>query len=222
MIIEEPQQFPDVLDVRKRIEEIRDRRIRLPLMCQYLIGGRVSEVCGKYALFRKSLQVNTWQRPLTGEIEPILVITVRTAKTDGLFRACALPMNTKYEPWTQEIYQYSMARPDERPLFKFGTRTMQIHAKDAFSGINYPIEKYKEAERHWRQISTHGLRHIRATELSMYYGFDGTDLAIFCGWRDKSMPQMANRYIYQQWSRYVEKLFKPRPRQVLTPSPGPL
>jgi integrase len=98
---------------------------------------------------------------------------------------------------------------------------IQKYGERVFHDLKYPIEDYarhgEAVAQHWRSITTHGLRHIRATELIMHYGFDGIDLAIFCGWslkKEVAMPSMATRYLHMQWIRYFPKLLKPPPKSL--------
>jgi len=45
--------YPSVSEIRQLIENIDDQKYRIAFMYQYLIGGRVSEIGGKYKRARK-------------------------------------------------------------------------------------------------------------------------------------------------------------------------
>lgn len=204
------QDFPEAEVVRARIEKINRSSVRQAMMYQYLIAGRVSEVCGKYAPAGQDAKENQ----IDGH--PVIVFRVRTAKRGGKIRACALPLEGVYEPWTEEIWD--LFKKTDGPVFRPAIRTVQAYSQEIFQGLNYPIMRYQKVPEHWRRIATHGLRHVRATDLMMHYGFDGIDVAIFCGWSLRAsqgltgspMPSMAEIYVYLQWERYVRKLLKPR------------
>ena len=211
-IIENPE--PRI--IRERIKNISRTKIRIALQFQYLTACRVSEVCGKWAITGKDFLKTYWQE------KPLIVFTIKGAKMNGLPRVIALPLDKEYEPWTKEIYNYFLKRREQDiawNIFRTTPRTIQNYAKEAFNGLVYNIEDYtiykkSKVLRHSRNILTHALRHIRATDLMMRYGFDGIDIAVFCGWalggsKTIGIPKMAKRYIYGQWGRYISKLFVP-------------
>jgi hypothetical protein len=91
--------------------------------------------------------------------------------------------------------------------------------------MSYPIERYrvyddfgvkKEVDKHARPFTLHALRHLRATELVEYYGFDGFNLSIYGGWTLKSaigVSASMERYLSLSWQSYFPKLLKKRPSQ---------
>ena len=137
---------------------------------------------------------------------------MKTAKRMGREKFIALPLNPKYEPFTQEILEYFKGQKKRRSnkAFNFSTRTLQNRAAECFQGLEYMVEKRGKIDRHKRNVLTHGLRHFRATELVIEYGFDSIDLAIFCGWTLGTATGMgiADRYVSYQWQRYFPKLLK--------------
>jgi len=98
---------------------------------------------------------------------------------------------------------------------------MHRYARDLFDGLTYRVETYKHTDNsgekrsihaHDRDFATHALRHLRASELIMKYGFDGTDLSIFGGWTLRSalgVGSSLDRYVHLDWRRYFPKLLKP-------------
>lgn len=195
------------LDIRRRIEHITKTVVRDALMFQYVTASRVSEVVGKYAVHGDQCHLHDH------EGEPLALFTINSAKKRGELRYVALPLNPVYEPWTGDLVKRFDRRGD-RKVFPVSVRTVQSYAAKAFEGITYQIERYMKVKKHDRPLTTHGLRHIRATELTMYYMFDGIDLAVFCGWdlSQVNMPPTTKRYLMKQWWRCFPKLCKPLPK----------
>ena len=147
-----------------------------------------------------------------------------TAKRGGIPRYVALPLNSEYEPWTEVVLQHYIECGDDF-CFPFTRQKVWMYAKEAFEGLMYPIERYKivkrkgdsrvvkVVDRHARPFRTHALRHVRATELIEYYGFDGFELSIYGGWTLRSIIGVAmamERYAHLQWRKYFPKLLKKR------------
>lgn len=198
--------------VRDRIEAISKSVIRNAFKFQYLTATRISEVCGKYAVTGKDLEVKEF------EGHSLALFTVKTAKKKGEPRFVALPLEEKYEPWTSDLVM-DFAKSD-RKVYGVEDKTLERYAEKAFQNLSYTIEKYRNnkidaiVEKHERPGVTHFLRHVRATNLMMDYGFDGTDLGIFCGW-SVNLPGQAKRYIVYEWRRYFPKLLKPMETKVV-------
>jgi len=195
--------------IRERLRSYKPRlrSRRIALIFQFLTASRVSEIVGKYFY-----PINNYVIANYGD-EKALLFNMKTAKRMGREKFIAIPLNPKYEPFSQEILEYFEAKKKRgsKKAFSFSTRTLQNHAEDCFKGLNYIIEQRGEINRHQRKVLTHGLRHFRATELVMNYGFDSIDLAIFCGWtlRTATGLGIADRYVSYQWQRYFPKLLKP-------------
>jgi hypothetical protein len=131
----------------------------------------------------------------------LALFTIKTAKKKGEQRYVALPIEEQYEPWTRNLLTFFESRKKmENKVFNLSVRNLQLHAKKIF-------------EKHERQGLTHFLRHVRATNLVMDYGFDSTDIGIYCGW-EIGLPAMAKRYITMEWRRYFSKLLKPQTTQI--------
>jgi hypothetical protein len=204
-------QVPEPKELRGIIEGVSRRKIRNALKFQYLTASRISEVCGKWAITGRSFETTIWK----GEENPVLLFKIKSKTMKEIPRSVALPLDPKYEPWTNDLLIYCLNRQTEdrnKDIFNVSPRTIQRYAQKHFKGLSYYIEKYGDVPGHYRNILTHGLRHIRATELLNRYGFDGIDITIFCGWsitREVGMPKMAKRYVYGQWARYFPKLLIP-------------
>jgi len=198
-------------EIRRRIDAIQKTRIRNCLRLQYLTASRIAEIAGPRGIKGKDCQLTSYQQ------HPVAVFSIKTAKARNRVKASAIPLEAQFEPWTQSLVDYFKTIQPEQPAFNLSTRQIQKDAKQVFKGLSYEIEEYwDEGEAipgHSTNLCTHGLRHIRITELTMHYGFDELDLTIFAGWSFKRgiLPGVASRYLHRQWSRYFPKLLKPLP-----------
>jgi len=194
--------------IRERLAAYKPRlpSRKMALTLQFLTASRVSEVVGKYAFQTANYTTTKYDN------EEVILLTMNTAKRKGRERYVALPLNPSHEPLAKKILEYLelCKKQNRKKPFSFKTRTLQYAAKDCFNGLTYMVEQRGKIERHQRRVSTHGLRHFRATELMMKYGFDSIDLAIFCGWTLKTATGLgiADRYISYQWQRYFPKLLQ--------------
>lgn len=214
------EKVPDIREIRNRLDKARTNRYVRALKFQYITGARVSEVCGQYAIRGGDFTITYWSPNSTEPKDhPVIIFNIKTSKRRGKVRRIALPLEEKYEPWTRELKRY-FERRGENKVFKFSTRSLQRHGREIFKDFYYPIEVYTKnfdkrqiVPEHTRELATHGLRHIRATDLLMNYGFDQIDLTIFMGWSFRSslggmVGASIDRYVMSQWSRYISKLFK--------------
>lgn len=222
--------LPSVNVVRERIEQVRREDIKVCLMAGYLFAARISELVGRKCPSDKG----TTARGPKGtsaitdlfELGPIreeaVIFKIATAKRGGIERNIALPVNEEYEPWSQTIYDY-FQKFGKNHVFPVTRQKVWQDSKETFGGLRYPIERYKitrkdlgivkVVDRHLRPFRTHALRHIRATELIEYYGFDGIDLSIYGGWTLRStigVGSAMQRYAHLQWRKYFPKLLKKR------------
>ena len=232
---------PTADEVRARIEAIPRIPIRYACMTAYLYCGRASEVVGK--AYRtdtkttprgprgtKDVRLDKFTRSRQQDVvfgrtyEPAVVFTVRTAKRKGMVRSVAVPI--RYDPWAKLLYKY-FQRAGDRLVFPFTRQFLYDKASKAFKGWWYPIDPYKiwedgklvkNVEAHLKPFGVHALRHVRATELVEFYGFDGFNLAAYGGWTISttqaqfgvSFPRVISRYLYLNWQGYFPKLLKTR------------
>lgn len=225
--------LPGVDVVRNRIEQVKDDDMRFCLMTAYVYAGRISEVIGKacpsdqtVARGPKGNDVRLDTFILREEKEPAVVFTVYTAKRKGLKRLVGLPAN--YEPWSASLYKYFESFGSDR-IFPFTRQKVgqYVHEHKVFEGLTYSIEEYsiyengklvKKVSDHERPFTLHALRHLRATELVEFYGFDGFNLAAYGGWTMMTAqamfgvrsPKVFSRYLYLNWQGYFPKLLKKR------------
>lgn len=152
---------PTYLEVRERIERIGndfsvteikqipkdadDEQYRMAFMYQLMIAGRISEVCGKYA--PKGNEVFD----VKFEDAPAAMFVVKTAKRKGKLRACALPLDEKYEPWANDIHEYFGRAKEDYPFMfhrrvENSVRYAQWVAAHVFDGLEWPMRSYSKAE----------------------------------------------------------------------------
>lgn len=221
--------LPPPAEVRRRIDAVEDDGIRNCFRTAYLYAGRISEVVGAGYFADiprgpKGSDVRMESYELGPIKEPAVVFTVRTAKREGKPRLVGLPVN--YEPWALPLYDYFQEHGDDF-IFPFTRQVAWEAAKKTFDGLSYTIEPYHwhrqggtvVVERHLKPFTDHALRHLRASELVEFYGFDGVDLGIYGGWTLRTaarMPTMVDRYLELGWQRYFPKLLK-KARDTMTP-----
>ena len=161
---------PTELEVRGRIESIGtdiscrdmknvpnshdDYQYQMAFKFQLMAAGRVSEVAGKYApmgvdAYEVEFPIGT-KRVDEEEIEIMedaIMFVLKTAKRRGKLRACALPIDPKYEPWTKELYEYFEECGAKRP-FQFDEKLdnsksyAMNYAKAVFAGMEWPMAEY--------------------------------------------------------------------------------
>lgn len=225
--------LPKVETVRKRIETTIKKEAKFCLMAAYLFCARASEIVGASNRYDVAHNQTVARGPIgddtkietfeLGDIEAeAAVFTIRTAKRDGKIRKIALPLEKRFEPWTEPLYNYYLAHGSDK-VFPFTRQKAWEYAQEAFSGLSYPIEKYnkydlgnpkpKPVRAHMKPFGTHALRHLRATELIETFGFTGFDLSVYGGWTLRSMVGVGSsmsRYAHLDWRRYFPKLLKKR------------
>jgi hypothetical protein len=113
---------------------------KMAFLYEYLIAGRICEVCGKYAPQRRhSIELKVFG-------EPAVMFIVKTAKRKTKrgwsLRPATIPLNPAYEPLTRKVYDYiRQFKPEEYPFLlapnrETSKRYAEAYAKELF-------EKYK-------------------------------------------------------------------------------
>lgn len=180
-------------DVQQRIETIEDDIYRNALMYQYLIGGNASEVSGECAPERSDMYEVKYN--INGRIIPAIMFIVKPIKTNNYYRACVLPLEHEYEPWTEQVRDWFLQFQDGYP-FRFSERAtwetnktyLMKKATKVFDGLkwlkeSYTTQKKRQIRREVTFTSTQ-LRDLRHDVLKELYGFDVVDLAYFGAWND--------------------------------------
>ena len=130
-----------------------------------------------------------------------------------------------YEPWAQLLYEY-FEEVGAGFIFPFTRQKVWREVREYFKDLSYPIDEYtvsKDGEvmkvpPHRKRFALHALRHLRTTELVEFYGFDGFNLAAYCGWTITTSqaqfgvrtPRVTAHYLYLNWQGYFPKLLKER------------
>lgn len=226
--------MPDDAEIRARIEAVPDEKYRMAFKYMYLIAGRISEVCGRYAPRGDEAIVTDFG----GEMAVLFI--VKTAKRKGRLRGVAVPLRVDYEPWADEVRQYFAYHRNGYP-FKFAdkwstsVRYMQWEAEKAFEGLEWPMVGYTAQKgdtkikipSRWKNMTSHVLRKRRTITLMLDYDFDHIDLSLYGGWtiaqQSEGVPQALKNYLYVEpqssqepikllkklSKRYFKKLCKP-------------
>jgi len=153
-------------EVRARIEAIKDEQYRYGFMYQHLICGRISEMCGQYAPLGTSFVEMEFEVPIFIEktlegqevtvVEltkiPAVMFIAKTAKRQGRLRPCAVPLDSKYEPWAQPMLDYFREVGDDYPFmfhskFEHSIRYAQWEAEEIFDGLMWPMIQYTRAKK---------------------------------------------------------------------------
>ena len=143
--------MPSTAEVRRRIEAIEDEKYRLCFMYQYLIAGRISEVCGKYA--PRGFEALETEFAFEGKTYPAVLFAVKTAKRKSergwTLRPAAVPLDPEYEPWARPLLNcFRKAGKDHPFMFasnpKTSKRYVQWAAEEAFGGLEWPMKEYSK------------------------------------------------------------------------------
>lgn len=220
--------FPNVEVVRERIGLIRSEPYRYACMAAYLLAARICEIVGKSYHYEKHYGLKGSDVYLDyylsgGERFDAVVFDVHTAKRGGMIRKVALPLD--FEPWAEELYRY-VSQFGKDYAFPFTRQKVWYQVHRQFEDLTYPIEQYVVSKdgklikvpSHQKRFALHALRHVRTTELVEHYGFDGFNLAAYCGWTITTaqaqfgirVPRVVARYLYLNWQGYFPKLLKRR------------
>ena len=216
--------LPSTEIIRERIEQVQNEDIQMCLKACYLFAGRITEVIGKVTLGDKTSKqrIARGGKKEDARLDSLLdhnafLFNVYTAKREGKRRIIALP---DQEKWAQKLYDYYKSADDF--VFPFTRQKVWQYSVKAFEGLQYPIETYaiwkngeiiKKVNAHEKPFRLHALRHLRITELIEFYGFNGFEVATYCGWTLKTSLGIGgqfDRYAHLDWQSYFPKLLKAR------------
>lgn len=227
------------MEVRRRIESVEHEPVKFCLMFLYLIDGRISESVSKAYLTDKGttprgLKMRDLEVQEDDYGDEVALFKVKTAKRGGTLRVCGVPMKREYEPFTKGVVRYFQSFDKNDFVFPFTRQKIWRESRSAWKDLIYPIENYDIIEtdeegnpllkengskvkinidRHFRDFNLHAIRHIRATDLVVYYGFNGPNLSAFGGWTLSTAMRVSssvNRYVQLDWRSYYPKLRKNR------------
>ena len=143
-----------VQDVKNVPNHHDDYQYKMCFKFQLLAAGRIAEIAGKYAprgidAYEVDFTIGTETVDDIEEdiIESSIMVVLKTAKRSGRLRACALPLDPKYEPWAKEIAEYFEDAGEKRP-FQFDKKLESSksyamnYAKHIFDGFEWNMIPY--------------------------------------------------------------------------------
>lgn len=207
--------FPGDEIVRGCIENIEEEKYRLAFMYQYLIAGKISEVCGVYS----PKGSDAHEMEIAGE--PAVLFEIRSARHQGKNRGCALPLDTQYEPWAAPLLEYFREHETSSPFHihkneMTAKRYYQWEAKKVFSGLWWPAIDYKQVlhrvgwTKKLREISDDlvqanfeypqnpkpftsiAIPKLRKRTLVKEHGFNRVDLKAYADWSDGELDFLSD------------------------------
>jgi hypothetical protein len=118
------------------------------------------------------------------------------------FRNVALPLDGRFEPWTQEVYDYYQ-RAGEGLVFPYNRKHYLDHLRihDVFINLKYSVDTYQTKPEHLRRFTLEGLRKTRKIELTNFYNFTEFESGIFFG-------TYHYRNLSEHYEFYLPKLLK--------------
>lgn len=156
------------------------------------------------ALIRYNQQklLKQWE---TGEVE-IDPRLIQALLGKMVFKAIALPIGLKYEPWTFDLLKYY--KKHRKLTFDHTRQYFRQTFRRALKGLLPPKSPHTPKNM---------LRHYRLSHLMEYYQFDAIQLSNYSGWTIKTafdkqgMNASSNIdfYIHLAWRQYFRKLLRP-------------
>ena len=178
-------------DIREIIDGINDVRQKIGFKYLYLIAGDVSEAWGKNSPSKKDMKKITFE--INGESIPAIVFFVKKARSKNTIRVCSIPMEPKFEPWAEEVYNWFQDQEMEQPLIEDGKKKKirtyygeaHLLAKKIFQDFKwYRNIYYKDSQKieyDEKEFTLMSLRDLRRNILRELYHFSNLDMAIFTG-----------------------------------------
>ncbi len=136
----------------------------------------------------------------------VLLLPVKTAKrkteSGWTLRGPAIPFDPKYEPWTEEIWEYLQ---DNKNPFKFGgkdstsKRILEAAIEYTFEGFHWNLKPTSNRGSKWVPFKSHSLRRCRTLLLRVFHNLTPFELLFYGGWEDKDMtkePSGMSHYLY--------------------------
>jgi len=217
--------FELLQEVRNRIKSIKDERYRFAFMYQYLIGGDPGEVAGFNS--PKGSDAFKIEYAINGRKIHAVLFIVKTVRKVEHYRACVIPLDPIYEPWSLVVYKWFNKYKDECP-FQFGKKKkldaesnkdyLMRKAKKVFSGLKWLKESYttskKKQRRRLVEFTSSQLRDLRHSVLKELYGFNEIDLAYYGAWKDISINTQINQTVEGVLDTKFDKYDKLRFKQI--------
>ena len=183
--------IPEMVDYNKILQIVNEwgdtgdaERFKYFFIASYLLGARVSEVLQTHRA--------DWKMKYIQDTE-IMQVTMITQKTgdDGLIRKVPIFLNGYERELSNMFLDYLKYFSPKEKLFNFSRCTAWRHIKKIdFGSMVLTHSTKRHYVNNWFG-HPHYFRHLRATHLREYYGFDTGALQKYFGWKT---PQMAMRY----------------------------
>jgi len=191
-------------------------------MYQYLIGGRVSEVCGTYKPIGKDAFLK--EIKVYDKTTQAVIFKIKTAKNEGKIRLCTIPMNSEYEPWIKEVFKYFNDFGDECPFIftkrgklEYNDSYYMVKARNIFKKYKQEMDIYYDDDgkipKRDKKFTSDAIRKLRIKSLKEDYNFTDEEIKIFTGtdksffiypYGDKNISELINAS-----EKYYKKLFIP-------------
>lgn len=160
---------------------------------------------------------------------PVIVFQLKISKQASEkgqqppFHLVAVPLEEKYEPWTEGLYDYVKDSKDREYVFEFNRQDLWEYVtrkKKAFQGMFYTIDGYTATRRdgqkkfatHARPLKFGALRIARALELREKYCLGVEDLSEYVGLQldlhSFPLPKQPKKVYFDNWQMYIKKLCK--------------
>jgi hypothetical protein len=193
-------------EVRKRIEKIEDDRFKHALMYQYLIGGNVSEVAGKYAPLISDMHQIEYEFN-DRKIQAVMFI-IEVAKRPDYYRACVLPLDPIYDPWVEQVRNWFIKSEKKMPFYlgkkdniltSSNKSKLMTKSSKYFEELNWLTGAYTtsdyQRDREKVKFTANRLRNLRQSVLEKIYSFTEVDLAYFGAWNIESIHEEINEQV---------------------------
>lgn len=205
--------LPSDGEIRERIDAVEDEQTRMAFKYQYLIAGRISEVCGVYAPRGDDCFAVDFDGVLG------ILFAVRTAKRRGLLRPVAVPLDVQYEPWADEVRQYFHNHRGKYPFrFHENWETSKTYgmkrATEALRGLEWPMIEYTKSAT--RPIGEEQILNIRIDDKGreMYLISEGETKKWYARATDGSIKYGVK--IPSRWKHATSHVFRKRRTITLT------
>jgi len=185
-------------------------------MYQFLIGGEISEVYGKYA--PRGIDAHRIEFEIRGKRIPAVLFVVETARRKGYLRACAIPLDPRFEPWAKPLLDWFEDHGERCPFMlnekitpKSNQRYAQKKAEEIFKDLKWPMGEYwstrsgKKVGMRYNPFTPSSLRGLRRKNLKEFYHFNERDLAIFGAWNEPVVDPQLKSEIKNIFSMKLKK-----------------
>jgi hypothetical protein len=186
------------------------------ILSEYLPAGISRETME--LILKRKLTLSQAYAPVKIAVFKIGVARKRLRQNEqSPFRHVALPLDSEFEPWTQEIYEFYQ-RAKDRAVFQYNRKHyhdyLRLHQN--FKNFKYTVEAYprygfaksgkrvqlKAESRHPKNFSLEGLRKTRRKELRDFFGFTDFEIDVFSG-----VPYKYGN-LSEHYELYLTKLLK--------------